>query len=300
MSYKSRSINNKNTDTSDASQNDTITELEQEKERLVTEGKYIEANEIKKKLTALKANKTTKQKKTISNKEKKHSEKLVELYTEEYDALIQSWEEKIKTFVEKYQENEEKLEKEHARQMEEYVENLMNKYPSIKFSRAYLEMKNTELKLAKQERFKEAEFYKKKCEKQEQKELEEYNNKKTISIQKKAEGLSIKQENEKKNLTEKFEIKLELMKKERDADIEKLDMKYKNLKNELDYVYKYENYVSDKNFDINTSLRGNSTIRRMNNMINQNEKLNSIVEHNDCQEDACEDEENEEDIGINK
>lgn len=293
MSNNSATLNRKNSDISDISIINNISELESEKERLVLEGKYMEASEIKKKLEKLKINKKSKKKQNISNIQEKRSEQLVLLYTEEYNNLIQTWENKIKELAEKYESNEKKMEEEHTKQMEEYVEELMKKYPSMKYSKKYLETKAIEINLAKQDKFKEADIYRKKCDKMEEKETDEYNKKRNLTLQKKAEALSIKQEKEKKNINEKFEIKLELMKKERDKELEQLDIKYKNLKNDIDYIYKYQNFASDKKI-INQTLRGNAAIRRMNNMINKNEKVD-IVE-NIHQDDIHEEYDKEEPI----
>ena len=144
----------KNLGNSDVSLFENISKLETEKERLVSEGNYKEAAVVKQKLVELKSNKKTKKKKTIYNNQEKRSEQLFELYTEEYNNLVETWENKIKEFTEKFEASQQKMEQSHTQKMEEYVEDLMQKYPSLKYSKTYLENKTIEINLAKQDKFK--------------------------------------------------------------------------------------------------------------------------------------------------
>lgn len=245
-----------------------IAELEKEKQRLIEEGEYIKADEIKQQIAKERANNKNMHHQNLSTDKVKQDEKLDEVYEEERNALILSWEEKLKKFSEDTENSLNQLEIDHKKAMEDFVEDQMGKYPKLKYSPTYLEGRKVEKALVKQERFKEADQYKKKCDKLEQDELEAYNNQRNISVQKKAEGLSKKQEMEKKVLKERTDRRLDLMKKQRDEEINKLDYKFKNLKKEIESAYKYESYAADKKLE-NSSLRGDAAMRRMNNLFDK-------------------------------
>lgn len=229
-----------------SSQRDVINELIQQKERLVTEGRYLEANEIKNQINQIKNTSLYHKTLTLTETQERQNEGLEEAFNIELQSLIEEWDNKIQAFVEKGKQAEMELNEIHNNQMEELINNLTNKYPSIKYSKEYLENKTIELNLAKQERFKEAHYYKVKCDKLEQIEHDKYIKDRNAHIQLKAEILGTKQANEKKCLREKFDTNFELLNKQKDDEINQLSQKYKNIKCEMDYFHKKQK-VGDKN-----------------------------------------------------
>ena len=229
-----------------SSQRDLLLELTQQKEKLVSEGKYLEANEVKNKINEIKNSSLYRKSQTLTETQEKQNEGLFEAFNIELHDLVEFWDNKIQDFIEKGKQAETELNEYHNQQMEELINNLTNKYPAIKYSKEYLENKSIELNLAKQERFKEAHYYRVKCDKLEEKENAKYERDRNAHIQLKAEILGNKQANEKKCLREKNETQLDLLINQKDNELNKLSQKYKNIKKELDYFHK-EQKVGKKN-----------------------------------------------------
>ena len=253
-----------------SSQRDLLFELTQQKEKLVSEGKYLEANEIKNKINEIKNSSLYRKSQTLTETQEKQNEGLDEAFNIELQDLVEFWDNKIKDFIDKGKQTETELNEYHNQQMEELINNLTNKYPAIKYSKEYLENKSIEINLAKQERFKEAHYYRVKCDKLEEKENAKYERDRNAHIQLKAEILGNKQANEKKCLRERNERQLDLLINQKDNELNKLSQKYKNIKNELDNFHKKQK-IGKKN--ISTTL--NNPIDRINTLIIQKTKSKS-------------------------
>ena len=253
-----------------SSQRDLLLELTQQKEKLVSEGKYLEANEVKNKINEIKNSSLYRKSQTLTETQEKQNEGLEEAFNIELHDLVEFWDNKIQDFIEKGKQAETELNDYHNQQMEELINNLTNKYPAIKYSKEYLENKSIEINLAKQERFKEAHYYRVKCDKLEEKENAKYERDRNAHIQLKAEILGNKQANEKKCLRERNETQLDLLINQKNNELNKLSQKYKNIKNELDYFHKKQK-IGKKN---QSNILKNP-IERINTLIMQKTKSKS-------------------------
>ena len=253
-----------------SSQRDLLFELTQQKEKLVSEGKYLEANEVKNKINEIKNSSLYRKSQTLTETQEKQNEGLEEAFNIELHDLVEFWDNKIQDFIEKGKQAETELNEYHNQQMEELINNLTNKYPAIKYSKEYLENKSIEINLAKQERFKEAHYYRVKCDKLEEKENAKYERDRNAHIQLKAEILGNKQANEKKCLRERNETQLDLLINQKNNELNKLSQKYKNIKNELDYFHKKQK-IGKKN---QSNILKNP-IERINTLIMQKTKSKS-------------------------
>ena len=253
-----------------SSQRDLLLELTQQKEKLVSEGKYLEANEVKNKINEIKNSSLYRKSQTLTETQEKQNEGLFEAFNIELHDLVEFWDNKIQDFIEKGKQAETELNEYHNQQMEELINNLTNKYPAIKYSKEYLENKSIEINLAKQERFKEAHYYRVKCDKLEEKENAKYERDRNAHIQLKAEILGNKQANEKKCLRERNETQLDLLINQKNNELNKLSQKYKNIKNELDYFHKKQK-IGKKN---QSNILKNP-IERINTLIMQKTKSKS-------------------------
>lgn len=236
--------------TSNLSTQSILSTLTAEKNRLVTEGKYLEANEVKKKINKLKQTNLSTKQLSLTQSQTLQNESLESAFNTELKNVQLQWEAKLQNFITNAQETEKEMELSHNAQMEELINTKTNKYPPIKYSKTYLDTKAIELNLAKQERFKEAHYYRMKCNELEKKENEKYEKERNANIQLKAEALGNRQAMERKILREKLDMNYELLNKQKDKEIQMVIMKYKNLKGELDYVHKIEK-----------STKGNSLYR---------------------------------------
>ena len=267
-----------------------LMQLMQEKEKLVSEGKYLEANEIKAKIDKLRKSNRNMRTQTLNLIQNKQNEELEENYNQEYQKLSDLWDNKLLSFIENGNKIEDELALNQNSKLEELINELTSNYPPIKFSSEYLNLKQIEKNLVKQERYQEANYYKSKCDKLEKEEIEKYNKERSDKIHKKAEALGLKFENEKKVLKEKLDRNFELLKVQRDKELKQITSKYKNRKTELNCIHKKQrninendNLLRSQNLNVATMKMNNKSIvtidSKYNNFenegeINENEKEN--------------------------
>ena len=267
-----------------------LMQLMQEKEKLVLEGKYLEANEIKAKIDKLRKSNRNMRTQTLNLIQNKQNEELEENYSQEYQKLSDLWDNKLLSFIENGNKMEDELALNQNSKLEELINDLTSNYPPIKFSSEYLNLRQIEKNLVKQERYQEANYYKSKCDKLEKEETEKYNKERSDKIHKKAEALGLKFENEKKVLKEKLDRNFELLKVQRDKELKQITSKYKNRKFELNGIHKKQrninqndNLLRSQNLNVATMKMNNKSIvtidSKYNNFenegeINENEKEN--------------------------
>jgi hypothetical protein len=267
-----------------------LMQLMQEKEKLVLEGKYLEANEIKAKIDKLRKSNRNMRTQTLNLIQNKQNEELEENYSQEYQKLSDLWDNKLLSFIENGNKMEDELALNQNSKLEELINDLTSNYPPIKFSSEYLNLRQIEKNLVKQERYQEANYYKSKCDKLEKEETEKYNKERSDKIHKKAEALGLKFENEKKVLKEKLDRNFELLKVQRDKELKQITSKYKNRKTELNCIHKKQrninendNLLRSQNLNVATMKMNNKSIvtidSKYNNFenegeINENEKEN--------------------------
>lgn len=163
--------------------------------------------------------------------------------TEEFNA---EWDAKFNELEERSSSLEEALKEKHAKEMEELYAYLEQKLPkNVKFSKLYLELKNQEENLVKQQRYKEAGVVQKKIENLEKGDSEKWNNNKTDKIKSQTVKTAQKHLAEKNALKKKIEVELEGMRKEKDAGLERIMHKYKNRKFDLEMQQKQEKLLSE-------------------------------------------------------
>ena len=250
-----------------------LMQLIQEKEKLVSEGKYLEANEIKAKIDKLRNSNRNMRKETLNLIQNKQSEELEENYNSEYQRISDMWDNRLLSFIENGNKIEDELAQNQISKIEELINNLTSNYPTIKYSKEYLNLKQIEKNLVKQERYQEANYYKSKCDKLEKEETEKYNKERNDKIHKKVEALGLKFENEKKVLREKLDRNFELLKVQRDKELKHITNKYKNRKNELNGIHKKQriingndNLLRSQNINVAT-LKMNKTIMTLDSKI---------------------------------
>ena len=210
-----------------------LKELLEEKERLVAEGKYLEADEIKQKIEGMKKDSSYQKNDALYENQEKERQDLENDYESERRELEDKWDKKIQEFVESGKKMEEELVELHNKKMEEYVTTLTKNYPRIKYSPEYLNGRVQENKLAKQERYKEAAARKKINDELQEQENEKYEYERSENINKNAESLGIKQEQDLNVLRARLARNYDLLVSHKEKDLDRLDNKYKNKKQEL-------------------------------------------------------------------
>jgi hypothetical protein len=271
-----------------------LMQLLQEKEKLVSEGKYLEANEIKSKIDKLRKSNKNMRTQTLNLIQNKQNEDLEENYNLEYQNVSDMWDNKLLSFIENGNKLEEELVQNQNNKLEELINELTSNYPSIKFSKEYLNLKQIEKNLVKQERYQEANYYKEKCDKLEMEEIEKYNKERNDNIRKKVESFGLKFENEKKVLREKLDRNFELLKVQRDTELKQITFKYRNRKIDLNSIHRKQrninqndnlirsqnlnNYISTMNIN-KSHISNQSKIFNNENDVNDNEKENKIIDN---------------------
>ena len=239
-----------------------IKELMEEKERLVQEGKYLEAEEIKQKINALKKGTSNQKTGELHESQIKERETLEGDYESERKELEEKWDKKIKEFVEEGKKQEKELIELHNKKMEEYISKLTSEYPRIKYSTEYLNGRVQENKLAKQERYKEAAQKKIANDKMQQKENEKYEQERSENINKNAESLGVKQEQDLNVLRARLARIYDLLVSKKDKALETLNNKYKNKKQELVGIQTRQMNIST-NVNADRAWEGSNRLTKM-------------------------------------
>jgi hypothetical protein len=214
-------------------QYEELKKLMEEKDSLVKEGKYLEAEEIRKKILAMKNDSSSQKRGNLHSTQLKQRQTLEDEYKTERKELEEKWDKKIQEFVESGKKQEKELVEVHNKKMEEYITKLTAEYPHIKYSTEYLIGRLQENKLAKQERFIEASQKKTLNDKLQQKENEKYEAERSENINKNAESLGVKQEQDLNVLRARLARIYDLMTSKKEKELEMLDNKFKGKKQEL-------------------------------------------------------------------
>ena len=211
----------------------SLKELIEEKEKLVAEGKYLEADEIKQKIEEMKKDSSYQKNDALYESQEKERQDLENDYETERKELEEKWDKKIQEFVEQGKKMEEELVESHNKKMEEYITTLTTNYPRIKYSTEYLNGRVQENKLVKQERYKEAAARKKINDQLQEQENEKYEFERSENINKNAESLGLKQEQDLNVVRARLARNYDLLVSNKEKDLARLDNKYKNKKQEL-------------------------------------------------------------------
>jgi hypothetical protein len=223
-----------------------IDQLIQEKMKCVNEGRYIEAENIKRKIQEVKQNSEGKKKKDLNYQHAVELKQLEDSYNREMMEFHEFWEKRQKDFEEKVNKEEENLNQTHQRDLQNLYTEYDNLLPKIpKNTSEYIELKQIELGLVKQERFLEAHQVKIKAEAIAREAEEKFNRERNEKIKKKVDQLIKKQQGEKVALRIKINSESEFERKYKDAELEKLIHKFKNKKLELDLQQKQEKNLND-------------------------------------------------------
>ena len=244
------------------SQFQEIKQLMEEKDRLVQEGKYLEADQIKQKINAMKKGTSTQKQGALHDSQVKERQTLEGDYESERKELEEKWDKKIQEFVDEGKKQEKELVEAHNKKMEEYISKLTSEYPRIKYSTEYLNGRVQENKLAKQERYKEAAQKKLLNDKMQQKENEKYEQERSENINKNAETLGIKQEQDLNVLRARLARIYDLLVSKKDKALETLNNKFKNKKQELSGIQTRQMNISS-NANADRAWEGSNRLTKM-------------------------------------
>lgn len=218
-----------------------IDKLEIEKSESIKQENYDYADEITDKIKEIKKSLTFERKKQLLYQHTIEVESLEGSYKEEFEIFNKQWDENFEKFEEKSKKDEEIVNQRHAKEMNELYSFLEQKLPKqVKYSKQYLDLKSQEENLVKLQRFKEASLLKKRLDVMDKFDTERFNKEKYEKIKSQSVKTANKHMMEKAALKKKIEINYQILKRDRQVNLEKLLLKYKNRKSELDNQQKQE------------------------------------------------------------
>lgn len=217
-----------------------------EKLKLADEGRYVEAEQLKRKIQNLKNQIDNTTLKNIESQHEIEMRFLQEECDKELGEFQSWWDSKFSDFEQKAKLEENVTNENHSNEMKEllqYIEEVLPKVYFLKYSKEYLDLRQIEFNMKKQEMYMEANMIKMQADMIQRNEIEKFNKEKESMIKGKMDKLIRKQTLEKNAINEKNFIEFEIMKKEKEANLEKIIQKYKNKKNELDNQHKSQRLV---------------------------------------------------------
>lgn len=224
-----------------------IAQLNSEKLKYAEEGRYVEADQIKKRIQEIKDSMEGKNKKALLSQHEIELHSLEEEYNREIMEYHNKWENKMSDFQTSEKSEEDVLNDSHNKEMKSLSESIDETYKNIipKHSREYLDLRQVEMTMVKQERYLEAHLVKTKADSIVRKEEEKFNKEKSEKIKNKVDKLMKKQNLERTTMKEKFAIEFEMLKKHKETDLERLVNKFKNRKYDLDIQQKNEKLMTE-------------------------------------------------------
>lgn len=124
-----------------------------EKELLASQGKYLEAENIRKKINDIKNNTIQQNKRDLENRQYNEMKQLEENFNSEIKAINDYWDNEFMNFQKHYSELTNTMELKHKKDLSDLKESIEDKFnKNFKFSKEYLELKTSEMNLVKQER----------------------------------------------------------------------------------------------------------------------------------------------------
>lgn len=185
-------------------------------------------------------------KKDVNKKHQLEMSNLEILYKKEFDEMELSYNNRFNELELNSRQQEETLNSKHQKEMEKLYERLDEKLPKVvKFSKNYLDLKFQENKLSKQQKYKEANQVKKKCEEIEVEDTERFNKEKTEKIKSQSIKTANKHLNEMNALKKRIELDYDELKKQKQIQVDTLVLKYKNKKLELELQQKMETHFTE-------------------------------------------------------
>ncbi|CAD8133990.1 unnamed protein product [Paramecium pentaurelia] len=198
-------------------------------------GKYLEADQAKKRLAELKKELDSKNKVDVKDRHCSEKQEIEKAHLDEFNQFNTFWDQKMIEFDQEAQKVKEQTLQRHEDELRQFSEELENSIPiKPKDSAELLALRKTEEQLAKQENYMEAHLIQQKILAQERDELEKWTVGRQQKIRNLISQLRQKQINELNALTQRILSGQEEQRKIRSQELEKLLQKYQNVRKELE------------------------------------------------------------------
>ncbi|CAD8176803.1 unnamed protein product [Paramecium octaurelia] len=198
-------------------------------------GKYLEADQAKKRLAELKKELDLKNKGDVKDRHCSEKQDIEKAHLEEFNQFNQFWDQKMVEFDNEAQKVKEQTLQRHEEELRQFSEELENSLPvKPKDSAELLALRKTEEQLARQENYLEAHVIQSRIQAQERDEYEKWTSCRQQKIRNLITQLRQKQINELNALTQRILSGQEEQRKIRSQELEKLLQKYQNVRKELE------------------------------------------------------------------
>ncbi|CAD8127137.1 unnamed protein product [Paramecium sonneborni] len=197
-------------------------------------GKYLEADQAKKRLGELKKDLDSKNKYEVKDRHTNEKQEIEKAHLEEFNQFNEFWDQKMVEFDQEAQRVKEQVLQRHDEELKQFTDELENSIPvKPKDSAELLSLRKTEESLARQENYQEAHITQQRILSMERDEYEKWNQQRSCKIRNLILQLKQKQSTELSALQQRIISGQEEQRKIRSQELEKLLQKYQNVRKEL-------------------------------------------------------------------
>ncbi|CAD8135968.1 unnamed protein product [Paramecium pentaurelia] len=197
-------------------------------------GKYLEADQAKKRLGELKKDLDQKNKIEVKDRHINEKQEIENAHFEEFNQFNEFWDQKMSEFDQEAQRVKEQVLQRHDEELKQFTDELENSIPvKPKDSAELLSLRKTEESLAKQENYQEAHITQQRILSMERDEYERWSQSRSCKIKNLIIQLKQKQNTELNALQQRIISGQEEQRKIRSQELEKLLQKYQNVRKEL-------------------------------------------------------------------
>ncbi|CAK68353.1 unnamed protein product (macronuclear) [Paramecium tetraurelia] len=243
-------------------------------------GKYLEADQAKKRLAELKKELDQKNKYEVKDRHTNEKQEIEKAHLDEFNQFNEFWDQKMAEFDSEAQRVKEQVLQRHDEELRQFTEELENSIPvKPKDSAELLSLRKTEESLARQENYQEAHLTQQRILSMERDEYEKWNASRMCKIRNLISQLKLKQTNELGALQQRIISGQEEQRKIRSQELEKLLQKYQNVRKELTSQQNQEITRLDKtmkNQSIMQQSRMNSS-KMMNSQMKKGDEENFYI-----------------------
>ncbi|KAM3134506.1 hypothetical protein pb186bvf_013320 [Paramecium bursaria] len=198
-------------------------------------GKYIEAEQAKKRLGELKKELDSKNKGDVKDRHISERQEIEKAHLDEFNQFNEFWDQKMAEFDQEASKVRDQTLKRHDEELQTFTEELENSIPvKPKDSAELLALRKTEEQLAKQENYMEAHQIQNRILQTERDEYEKWNVQRQAKIRNLISQLKQKQLNEINALQQRIISGQDEQRKIRSQELEKLLQKYQNVRKDLE------------------------------------------------------------------
>lgn len=203
-------------------------------------GRYKDAELVKHNINKTKEEFIETKNKELNEQHKLEYSNLEEHMMLELEDFNKYWDDKMNDYEQKTNAIEDLINQRHQKETKDLQTEMETYIPKIKPNHEYNQLKMTEVRLKKLDRFLEAEEIKLKCEQIEKRETERLHQEKNDIFKMKATRLEKKHLNEISVARRKLQDEYNIMANQREKEYDKLMIKFKTRKIELDLQQKHE------------------------------------------------------------